>query len=601
MKIREVKLTNYAQHESLEIEIESDFIGIVGENGSGKSNFINSFSDAISGEFHKKKSLIVTHGQKNGNIFLRGEFDPGEIFTLNKPFPTGDTILKIGEKELVGADPVCAKILEKLDCDKSFLKNMVFVKQEEILGILFGGTAERNKLLQKFFGLERAQKVDLALTSWLSTIPESVEIDESAVREEMRQTEATIAELKSDISEMQEELELAKHEIEQDEPIIEKVEVLYDRAKAYERSSSEISRYTKEKKDLKKKLDNLIVPSVTAEELLEWKDEQSNVKEKIASFTDMQSFLNSAIEEKHSGCEDGTCAVCGSKLDKDSLDKILKRIDFIDKELETLVSQKSDLYIKIKAKTSELDEYLNEQKNLIKRLDYVDSQLDALNISSQGGPTKRSAHEYKDAIDKHTERKINASNCEARIGALGNSLNTFNATLARCKATLVRAENTRRENDALRAHKQKIIRLQGLFKHNGSATEIYVNTKMKRMCSCINEYLAGFSSSYKVKVNRDNEFICQFPGKTILAGELSGGQKVVLSLAFRFAACEVFASKTNLIVLDEPTTWLDKKRIASFGEILSTVKSMSQRKHLQVFVVTHEHSLMPNFDQVIEF
>lgn len=601
MKVNRVKLTNYAQHKDLDIEIESNFVGIVGENGSGKSNFINSISDAITGEFHKKKSLIVTHGQKNGSIFIEGEFSEDEKFTLDKSLGAGETILTIGDKELIGADPVSAKILEKLDCDKSFLANMVFVKQEDILGILFGRPAERTKLLQKFFGLERAQRVDLALTSWMSTIPESVEIDESAVKEEIVQTEATIESLKEEISGIKTDLTEVEKEIAADEAIIERVEILYDKAKTYERSAAEIEKYTKEKKELNRELKALVEPAENSEVIAAWRTEFTDLKEKITSFADMHDFLRSALEEGHSDCGDGTCAVCGSKLDEDKEQKINKRIDFISQEIKTLNTSKNDLFVKIKEKSEILDEYITEEKRISKRLDYVQSQLDALLVGAQGGAPKRTAKEYKDAIDGYNTKKIAASNQEARIEVLGDSIKAFTATLERCKNTLVAAAKAKRDNDALRAHKRKVARIQGLFKHNGSATEIYVNTKMKQMCSTINQYLAGFSSAYKVRVNSDNEFICQFADKTILSGELSGGQKVTLSLAFRFAACEVFTSKTNLIILDEPTTWLDRKRIDSFGEILNSVKRMSQRKHLQVFVVTHEKSLMPNFDQVIEF
>jgi DNA repair exonuclease SbcCD ATPase subunit len=600
MKIRRVKLINYAQHKNLDIEIESNFVGIIGENGSGKSNFINAISDAITGEFHKKKSLIVSHGEKNGNILIEGEFDYQEDFTLTKSLSGSETTLKIGDAELIGADLVNAKILERLECDKSFLSNMVFVKQEDILGIIFGRPAERNKLLQRFFGLERAQKIDVALSSWASTIPESVEINESLVVEEMKATEEVVKETTQEIDGLREELKEVTDDISSNEDLIEKVVELYERAKAYETASTRIESLKEDEKKLKASIVSLGETPVTKEEIRGLQDQLSSIKEKIASLVDLKNFLESARATEHMHTSDNKCAVCGSALDEDAEKRIEDKIALIDRKIEAEKKIGRKFPELIKEKSEKFDEYNDSKSLLNKRLDYVTSQLEALGIS-QGAPTKRPSAEYKEALDEHSSKKSLESNLKTKIDALNRALETYGGTIKRCQDALVLAAKAKKENEALRIHKRRVSRLQSLFKHSGSATEIYVNTKMKRMCSCINEYLSGFGAAYRVRVDRDNEFICQFPGKTIMSGELSGGQKVVLSLAFRFAACELFTSKTNLIVLDEPTTWLDKKRIDSFGDILADVKSMSQKRNLQVFIVTHEKSLMSNFDQVVEF
>jgi DNA repair exonuclease SbcCD ATPase subunit len=600
VKIKRVKLNNYTQHKDLDVSIDNDFVGIIGENGSGKSNFINSISDAITGEFHKKKARIISHGEKTGEIFLEGEFDEGESFSIKKPLGSGDVTLTIGDISVFGAEPVNSKILEKLDCDKSFLSNMVFVKQDDILGLLFGRPAERNKLLQKFFGLERAQRVDLAITSWMATIPETVEIDESLVKEEISQAKEAI---KATTAEQEETLELlaeVSKRIKEDAQSIEKIESLNERARAYERAKSEIDKYTTEKESIKQQLDELTPPSTEQSELDELKSAYAEIKERVSSLVELDEFLREALEGGHTECEDGTCAVCGSTLDRDSKQKIEKRIEFLSREIEEGNIKKKEVYVKIEKISSEFDAYINSEKPLKKRLDYVQSQLDALTLSSGEKPPKRHSQEYKEAIDEFAELQSTAGGYKVSIEMFTRAIDGYKATLSRCNNSLVVAEKAKKENDAIRSHKKKVSRVQGLFKHNGSATELYVNTKMKRMCSSINEYLLGFSSPYKVRVNSDNEFVCQFPDKNILSGELSCGQKVILSLAFRFAACEVFTSKTNFIVLDEPTTWLDRKRIDSFGEVLNSVKNMSQRKHFQVLVVTHEKSLMPHFDQVIE-
>ena len=55
MKISKVVLNNFAQHKKVEHVFHENIIGILGKNGSGKSNFAFAISVAVTGEFGKKK------------------------------------------------------------------------------------------------------------------------------------------------------------------------------------------------------------------------------------------------------------------------------------------------------------------------------------------------------------------------------------------------------------------------------------------------------------------------------------------------------------------------------------------------------------------
>ena len=83
------------------------------------------------------------------------------------------------------------------------------------------------------------------------------------------------------------------------------------------------------------------------------------------------------------------------------------------------------------------------------------------------------------------------------------------------------------------------------------------------------------------------------------AERLSGGQKVELSLAFRFAIYDLFSGNLGLLVLDEPTVFLDTDRIDSVCRLMTMVRSYSQSAGLQVIVVTHEQRLAEVCDCVI--
>lgn len=81
---------------------------------------------------------------------------------------------------------------------------------------------------------------------------------------------------------------------------------------------------------------------------------------------------------------------------------------------------------------------------------------------------------------------------------------------------------------------------------------------------------------------------------------LSGGEKIQLAVAFRFAAYCMFASKLGLLSLDEPTVYLDDENVGRFGDLLQQVKQIAQGMNLQVLIATHERSVIPFCDTVID-
>ena len=73
MQITRVLLKNFAQHKFVDQYLTENIVGIVGRNGSGKSNFASAISIAISGEFGKKKKKeYITFGEKSGEIQVEG-------------------------------------------------------------------------------------------------------------------------------------------------------------------------------------------------------------------------------------------------------------------------------------------------------------------------------------------------------------------------------------------------------------------------------------------------------------------------------------------------------------------------------------------------
>ncbi len=124
-------------------------------------------------------------------------------------------------------------------------------------------------------------------------------------------------------------------------------------------------------------------------------------------------------------------------------------------------------------------------------------------------------------------------------------------------------------------------------------------SNMELLVEDINENLSLFDNPFSVQASDDLTFLAYFPGKPpVKANQLSGGQKVVLAIAFRAALDRVFGHDVGMMFLDEPTAGLDTDNIDYFHTALQqfSAKMAGQR---QIAVITHVQELESVFDQVV--
>jgi len=115
----------------------------------------------------------------------------------------------------------------------------------------------------------------------------------------------------------------------------------------------------------------------------------------------------------------------------------------------------------------------------------------------------------------------------------------------------------------------------------------------------LNAKLESFGVGYSARINDDLSFECLFPDSVKPADRLSGGEKVALAVSMRFALHDLLAANLGLLVLDEPTNYLDKDNIECLVDVLEKVKARAHASGLQVIVVTHEEQLARVFDKLI--
>lgn len=136
--------------------------------------------------------------------------------------------------------------------------------------------------------------------------------------------------------------------------------------------------------------------------------------------------------------------------------------------------------------------------------------------------------------------------------------------------------------------------------HRDAAPRFVFQRNLQRLQNGVNQYLSMFETDFRATATEGCSFEANFSNGVVQPAErLSGGQKVVLALAFRLAVHFMYAD-LGFLALDEPTAWLDEHHIEGFAPVLNRLREFTSSRGLQCIIVTHEQSLAPLFDQVIQ-
>ena len=143
--------------------------------------------------------------------------------------------------------------------------------------------------------------------------------------------------------------------------------------------------------------------------------------------------------------------------------------------------------------------------------------------------------------------------------------------------------------------------------HFREGPRIMARNVLRDLTTCVNDFLDQFGAPFLVDAAEEGfgfrfRFVdgratpCPHPDASLL----SGGQRVVLAIAFRLAIYMRFGSELGLLSLDEPTLCLDNLNVQRLGGLLTRVGEIARKQRLQIIMATHEKALMPFFDTNID-
>jgi DNA repair exonuclease SbcCD ATPase subunit len=165
---------------------------------------------------------------------------------------------------------------------------------------------------------------------------------------------------------------------------------------------------------------------------------------------------------------------------------------------------------------------------------------------------------------------------------------------------LDRAEETARQAEINTEFVSHLDSVRDIL-HRDNLPKLVAQNYLELLEEDINGILESFGTDYRVSARDGLGFIADFPdGRSQPVPRLSGGQKVVLALAFRISVNSLFASDLGVITLDEPTAYLDDENINCLDLALARLRSLSEARGLQCILITHEKGLSHLFDHVVQ-
>ncbi|MFA5571472.1 MAG: SMC family ATPase [Candidatus Bathyarchaeia archaeon] len=149
--------------------------------------------------------------------------------------------------------------------------------------------------------------------------------------------------------------------------------------------------------------------------------------------------------------------------------------------------------------------------------------------------------------------------------------------------------------------REYLVSLRELF-HRSGLPKIMIEAYIDIIASDVNEFLTIFDAPFKVKRGEHLGFDAVFANNSTVISDklLSGGQKVILSLAFRVALNSRFTTTLGLLSLDEPTVHLDKETRACMPIMLERLRELCKLKNIQVLFITHDDDLFNLGDNIIQ-
>jgi DNA repair exonuclease SbcCD ATPase subunit len=652
-------LTNFCQHRYISVELRPGLTAITGKNGCGKTNFCDvGLSFAITGKTtgSVKKGSLLNRSASSGNTDLEFTHD-GKQCRIVRNLHNSKVMLYGLSEEPLSRTEANDMMIEILGQPFDMFLESCFASQESFVKPLTQTHAERMSYLQKLADVRRAEVLrGILQEKGLNGLPVYIDKAEELSGIQMKATDLTA--MKAEYDPLYEqsqavlamtsetdyksklgaafttlttaEAKLAAFEAGNEVTDLEQPEsVSGDDTAKYEMYKALVA-WKLQLQDARDQLKALGIPEEP--EVLPVEKLEKDVQEIGAEMHRLAAKAKLA--------EEGVCPTC---LRESDVFDPAKAVQEYEAQRERWASHNTALQ-DAKQKTATYNQAMAIYKSKrAQRTDDIKRAEEGCEMFKGGEGFDEPAHTAKVAAWNEYSQKLSARagltkmheqlKGEVRVAQAAHTAaseikhvtddqraqavqfkqqyedmctreSNMRASLAALEATEkgVRAqvESIKKEqevNSKSRDLRQLFTRSREVL-HRDCLPKACMKTMVTHLNALMGDYLSMFNVNFHAYLDDDFDFVYDDAESTgIDVRGLSGGQKVALAIAFHFSRSELLASKVNLLVLDEPSVWLDQDSIGMVKDVL-----IAAGRHIKDggvgLVSTHEEALLPAFSNI---
>jgi exonuclease SbcC len=643
LKISSIRLENIRSHGKTSMNFDDGITVISGRTGSGKSSVLMAIQYCLFGaKTGISKSGLMRRNSKKGSICLSFEHE-GNGYEVSRGFmKSGSNIIpdqhvssvKKNGKELLEMSreaDINKNIMDILgypDESKAtdLFETTTYTKQDEIRKLIDLGKTDRREYIDSILNLSKYKMVwdnSLEVVRRIKMIIEGLagEISsEEETKEDIKKVEKRIKEAEEEMNKSSQRLSEKKQVFEEFDRDFRKkdheIKGMEETARKAEAAQKIVSMKSEEDEGIAKEKEAISLEVKKLKKITGDLDYEACLKdyEEAKSRKDSEERMISELEREYSGAlkiEGGKCPLCKQELSAEHKGRIREEFE---KKKRLSREAIDNLEKALKGKSEDL-ERAKKQKEVSERIREISSKLESfekrleenMKIINENEAAARSFdRSHFERMKKEYDEMI-----EGRV-KLGSEISSLSKSLEMLGEQL---ENSKKDHEALKSRMEKmvekrkrLVQMERLLDFFSKAREDirkigdvvrarFVRDFRKEFQSRFEE-IRRWEQEYSVDIREDYEpFAYTIGGEEVPVVDLSGGEKTSVALAYRLALSDIASrlggvSKSQTIILDEPTTGFDREDIKVLPEVLRNIKNIPQ-----IIIVTHEEVLKEAADQ----
>ena len=589
MRLKSVDLKNVCQHRDISLELPVGVTGIFGANGAGKSNLIKMIKASLTGDFpNGRKSNIcrldyVDDYPKGFESSIQTTWEhAGLDVSITRGLKPNKDKMDLAHTSLEKTRDINEHVEKTFGLSSKLINEFIFVDQWSIFQFLSATPASRAKIFSHLCGTERIEKLWTVLGDQIRNDSPLLASDATSFSSLEESMETVLKGNKKEINKLTRQIKL------------ERANLVPDDIKAYRQAIVDHNAAERLHQITRVQQEELANVNEALADLPDVSDtpDPFELREKTLTASSLESDIDS-LREKLIILKEG-CPTCGHEVESD---EEYKRIS---KPMRQEGARKRQQLEAIQSEIADLSVVIDEAAKIKHKRAPLEKRRDALVASVESTSASSDKMMLEDDHYEEVQAKIESHDKSGNFIALAESkIETLQFENDRLVAQLDDIKNKKKTSKIAKSWIDDLEQLREVF-HRDSLPKILAGRFLESLVIEINKTLDSFETPFVVTADDDLSFLAHKPTGVVEPAErLSGGEKVVLAIAFRLAINSLFVGEVGMMVLDEPTAGLDEHNLSCLADVLSRLCDLTRKKGQQIIMITHEARLQRVFDNVI--